>query len=79
MNYHYQFILRFEKGLLKAILSTPRSHRCADSIFYYEYIRDFEVKVGTARKLVQWTFAGPIDAKKIEKRSLQCLLTVCHV
>jgi hypothetical protein len=82
MNVHYQFILRFEKGLLKAILSTPRSHRCADSIFDYEYciqyprLRSQSWNGSKACAMALWR----TDLCKIEKTgSLQCPLTMCHV
>ncbi len=53
-----------KKGLRKAILSTPRYHRCGESIFDYEYLCEFEVKIGMAGKVVQGTYDEPIYEEK---------------
>jgi len=45
------------------MLSTPRYHRSGESFFDYEYLREFEVKTGTARNIVYGTYAEPIYAK----------------
>jgi NADH:ubiquinone oxidoreductase subunit F (NADH-binding) len=34
------------------ILVDSLTHRCGELIFEYEYLRDFEAKIGTARMVV---------------------------
>jgi hypothetical protein len=47
-----------------AILSTPHYHWCGESIFDYEYLCKFKVKIKTIQKLVKETYAKPIYVKK---------------
>ncbi len=35
-------------------------------LFDYEYLREFEAKIGTARNVVYWTYAEPVYAKTQE-------------
>ncbi len=55
---------------IRNLKSTPRYQRY-ETIFDYEYLSDFEVKIGTAaRKLVQGTYADGFMQKIEEKTSL---------
>jgi hypothetical protein len=44
-------------------LATPRIGDSGESFFEYEYLREFEAKIGTARKVVLGTHEEPISAK----------------
>ncbi len=57
-------------GDIRNLKSIPRFQRY-ETIFDYEYLREFEVKIGTtARKLVQGTYADGFMEKIEEKTSL---------
>ncbi len=47
------------------------THRYRESFFKYEFLREFEAKIGTARKVVQGTQAKAIYAKNSEN-SVHC-------
>ncbi len=47
--------------------------RLAKLFFDYEYLREFEAKSGTARKVVYWIYEEPISTKTPE------ILPHCHV
>jgi hypothetical protein len=49
------------------------TQRVGESIFGYEYLREFEAKIGTDQKAVSGTYAKPIYAKTSEK------LVYCHI
>jgi hypothetical protein len=55
------------KGLKKIVsignLVDSPTRRVGESFFDYEYLREFEAKIGTARNVVQGTYAEPIYAK----------------
>ena len=42
------------------------THRCGESFFDYEYLREFEAKIGTARIVVSGTHGKPVYAKTPE-------------
>jgi hypothetical protein len=42
------------------------TRQVGESFFDYEYLREFEAKIGTARNVVQGTYAEPIYAKTPE-------------
>jgi hypothetical protein len=48
------------------ILVDSPTRRVGESIFDYEYLREFEVKIGTARNVVYGTYVEPIYAKTPE-------------
>jgi hypothetical protein len=53
MYYHNRIILKVrKKWILQAILSTPRT-RCGESIFEYEYLQEFEAKIGSLKGSVR--------------------------
>ncbi len=52
-------------------MSTPR---LGESFFDYEYLREFEAKIGTARNVVYGTYAVPIYAKTPENPPLCYML-----
>jgi hypothetical protein len=52
MYYHYWFIFKLEKkATLENLVDSP-TVRVGESFFDYEYLREFEVKIGTVRKVV---------------------------
>ena len=42
------------------------THRYGESFFEYEYLREFEAKIGTAQKVVYGTHEEPVSAKTPE-------------
>ena len=52
--------------LYASILVDSPTRRVGESFFDYEYLREFEVKIGTARNVVWGTYAEPIYAKTPE-------------
>jgi hypothetical protein len=46
--------------------ATPRIGDSGELFFEYEYLREFEAKIGTARKVVSGTHEEPISAKTPE-------------
>ncbi len=51
--------------LLRVVDSPTR--RVGESFFDYEYLREFEAKIGSARKVVYGIYEKPISAKTSEK------------
>jgi hypothetical protein len=49
------------------------TQRVGESIFGYEYLREFEAQIETVQMVVSGTYAKPIYAKTLEK------LVHCHV
>ncbi len=43
------------------------THRCGESFFDYEYLREFKAKIGTARMVLKGTHAEPVYAKMSQK------------
>ncbi len=43
------------------------TRRVGELVSIYEYLREFEAKIGTARNVVKGTYAEPISAKKKQK------------
>ncbi len=58
------------KGLKKivsiGILVDSPTRRVGESFFDYEYLREYEAQIGTARNVVEGTYAEPISAKTPE-------------
>jgi hypothetical protein len=58
------------KGLTKivsiGILVNSLTRRVGESFFDYEYLREYEAQIGTARNLVLGIYAEPISAKTPE-------------
>ncbi len=55
-----------KKIVSMGILVDSPTRRVRESFFDYEYIREYEAQIGTARNVVYWTYAEPISAKTPE-------------
>ncbi len=56
----------WKRATLENFVDSP-TRRVGESFFDYEYLSEFEVKIETARKLVEETHEKPIYAKKPQK------------
>ncbi len=59
-------MLNFKKIWIATPLLTMATSRVTESFFDYEYLREFEAKSGTSRKILQGIYEDPISAKTPE-------------
>jgi hypothetical protein len=52
MNYTYSLLKGLKRRFTQGNLVDYPSHRCGESLFDYEYLCEFEAKIGTDRKVV---------------------------
>ncbi len=58
---------------MSRVVGDSTTRRVGVSFYDYEYLRQFEAKTGTARNVVEGTYAEPVYAKTSENP------THCHV
>ncbi len=68
-GFEFAEIFVFEKRLpvlLSRRVADAPYHWVGELFFEYEYLREFEAKIGTARNVVYGTYAEPINSKTSE-------------